>query len=118
MLRKLGPLSVFKFSLIFYLCVMLIVYLALLIIYIVLSAGGAVDSLAKILGYVFGSGDSTSGPTPVVIDGRALFTWLFVAGLVFVVIWSVINVFVAFLYNLISDIVGGIEVTLAEKPRR
>jgi hypothetical protein len=117
-LRKVGPLSVLKFSLIFYLCVMLIVYLALLIIYILLSAGGAVDSLAKILGYVFGSGDSTSGPTPVVIDGRAVFTWLFVAGLVFAVIWSVINVFVAFLYNLISDIVGGIEVTLAEKPRR
>ena len=36
--RKVGPLSVLKFSLIFYFCVMLIVYLALLIIYIVLSA--------------------------------------------------------------------------------
>ena len=28
------------------------------------------------------------------------------------------NVFVAFLYNLISDIIGGIEVTLAEKNQR
>ena len=34
----------------------------------------------------------------------------------FTAVWSVINVFVAFLYNLISDIVGGVEVTLAEKP--
>lgn len=117
-LRKVGPLSVFKFSLIFYLCVMLIVYLALLIIYVILAAGGAIDSLAKILGYVFGSGDSTSGPTPVVIDGGQVFTWLFFVGLVFTVIWSVINVFVAFLYNLISDIIGGIEITLAEKPPR
>ena len=40
---------------------------------------------------------------------------LFLLGCVFTVVWSVINVFIAFLYNLISDIVGGIEVTLAEK---
>ncbi len=97
---------------------MLIIYLALLIIWIVLSAAGGVDSLARILGYVFGSGDSTSGPTPVDIDGKQLFTWLFVGGVVFAFIWSLINVFVAFLYNLISDLVGGIEVTLAEKPPR
>lgn len=117
--RKLGPLSVLKFSLIFYFCVMLIVYLALLIIYIVLSAAGAIDSLAKILGYVFGSGESsTSGPTPVVINGQEVFTWLFIAGVLFTVVWSLVNVFVAFLYNLISDIIGGIEVTLAEKTQR
>ena len=32
-----------------------------------------------------------------------------------VVLWSLINVFVVVLYNLISDIVGGVEVTLAER---
>ena len=116
--RKVGPLSVLKFSLIFYFCVMLIVYLALLIIYIVLSAAGAIDSLAKILGYVFGSGESTSGPTPVVINGQEVFTWLFIVGVLFTIVWSLVNVFVAFLYNLISDIIGGIEVTLAEKTQR
>ncbi len=30
-------------------------------------------------------------------------------------IWSFINVFVAVMYNLISDIVGGVEVTLADR---
>jgi hypothetical protein len=117
--RKVGPLSVLKFSLIFYFCLMLIVYFALLIIYLILSAAGAIDSLATILGYVFGSGQSsTSGPTPITIDGKQVFTWLFVGGVAFTVIWSLINVFVAFLYNLISDIIGGVEVTLAEKPQR
>jgi hypothetical protein len=115
--RRLGPWSVLKFSLIFYFCVMLILFFALLIIYIVLSAAGAIDSLARILGYVFGNGTSTRGPTPVKIDGRQVFTWIFFGGLVFTVVWSLINVFVAFLYNLISDIIGGIEITLAEKPR-
>jgi hypothetical protein len=32
-----------------------------------------------------------------------------------VVVWSLINVFVVFLYNLISDLVGGVEITLAER---
>jgi hypothetical protein len=117
--RKVGPLSVLKFSLIFYFCVFLIVFLALLIIYVILASIGAVDSLAKILGYVFGTGDAgTRDPEPIRIDGRQVFTWLFVGGLILTLVWSVINVFVAFLYNLISDIIGGVEVTLAEKPPR
>ncbi len=36
-------------------------------------------------------------------------------GLGLVVIWSIINTLVCFMYNLISDLVGGIEITLAEK---
>ena len=32
-----------------------------------------------------------------------------------VVLWTLINVFIVFLYNLLSDVVGGIEVTLSER---
>ena len=48
--RKVGPWSVLKFSLLFYLCVMLIVYFALMIIYWLLSAVGAIDSAGRLLG--------------------------------------------------------------------
>jgi hypothetical protein len=34
-----------------------------------------------------------------------------------VVLWSGINVFMSFLYNLISDLVGGLRVTLADDER-
>ena len=51
----------------------------------------------------------------MVIKFGSVFGWLLLAGLGNVVIWSLVNVFVAFLYNLISDVVGGIEVTLAQK---
>jgi hypothetical protein len=116
--RKVGPLSVMKFSLLFYLCLMLIVLFAMVIVYGILSAAGAIESLEKVLGYVFGTGTtSTGGAEPIEIDGRVVFTWAFFGGLVFVVVWSVINVFVAMLYNLISDIIGGVEVTLAERPQ-
>jgi len=116
--RKIGPLSVLKFSLLFYLCVMLIVLFAMVIVYGVLSAAGAIDSLEKVLGYVFGEGTtSTGGAEPIDIDGGTVFMWGLFGGFVFVVVWSAITVFVAMLYNLISDIIGGVEVTLAEKPQ-
>jgi hypothetical protein len=118
-IRKIDPWSVLKFSLIFYFCVMLVVWVALLLIYMVLSAAGAVDSLARLLGYLFSSGPSvsTKGPTPVKIDSLAVFIYLFFACCAFTVIWSLINVVIAFIYNLISDVVGGIEITLADRNR-
>jgi len=115
--RKVSPLSVLKFSLLFYLCLMLIVLFAMVIVYGVLSAAGAIDSFETVLGYVFGTGTtSTGGAEPLEIDGGAVFLWGLVGGLVFVAVWSLINVFLSMLYNLISDIIGGVEITLAEKP--
>ncbi len=105
-MRKVGPLSVLKFSLVFYFCVMLIIYLALLIIWVVLSAAGGIDALARLLGQVFPANATTGEAPPLQIDGQQVFTWLFVMGVVSALVWSVINVFVAFLYNLISDLVG------------
>jgi Transmembrane domain of unknown function (DUF3566) len=121
--RRIGPFSVLKFSLIFYFCVFLVIYLALAIIWGILSASGAIDSLEELLGSIFPSGSgisptnqiSTRGAPPIEIDTGQVFTVLFIAGCIGVVIWSVINVFVAVMYNLISDIVGGVEVTLADR---
>jgi Transmembrane domain of unknown function (DUF3566) len=122
-IRRLAPISVLKFSLIFYFCVFLVVYLAMAIIWAVLSASGVIDSLEQLLGTVFPSqgaftptgGLSTKGAPPLEIDTGKVFTWIFIAGCVGVAIWSFINVFVAVMYNLISDIVGGVEVTLADR---
>jgi transmembrane protein DUF3566 len=121
--RRVGPLSVLKFSLIFYFCVFLVIYLALAIIWAILSASGVIDSLEELLGTIFPSGKglsptqqvSTGRAQPIAIDTGQVFTWLFFAGCIGVAVWSLINVFVAVMYNLISDIVGGVEVTLADR---
>jgi len=120
-IRQIAPLSVLKTSLLFYFCVWLIVFLALAIIYMLMSAVGAVDSLEKLLGLFFsppGQDISTRGATPIEIDEGVVFTWLFVGGCVMTVVWALLNVLAAFLYNLISDVVGGVEVTLAERRPR
>jgi hypothetical protein len=121
--RRIGPFSVLKFSLIFYFCIFLVLYLSLAIIWGILSASGAIDSLEQLLGVIFPSSGarsptgelSTGEAPPLEIATGQLFTWLFIGGCVGVAVWSCINVFVAIMYNLISDIVGGIEVTLADR---
>ena len=105
--RKVGPWSVFKISLFFYLCVMAVVLGAFVILYGVLGAIGSLDSLQRLIQDLFA--DHTFQ-----IDGQWLFSRALVVGSAMVVLWTLINVFVAFLYNLLSDIVGGVEVTLSE----
>ena len=115
--RRVGVGSVLKFSLVFYLCVMLVIWLALLIIFLLLQAGGVMDTISERLGELSGKKVGTKGYEPVVIDGTAIFTALFLLGLGWTVVMAGINMFIAVIYNLISDLVGGVDVTLAERRR-
>lgn len=116
--RRFGITSVLKVSVIFSFCAMLVLWLALLIIFLILQAGGAIDSLAEIIGCVVNEPVGTKDQcVPAEIDARVLFTYLFLAGTVLSAAWALITTFSAVIYNLISDMVGGVEVTLAEKRR-
>jgi len=106
--KKVGPWSVFKFSLLFYFCVMLVVLLGLTILYNVLAAVGVLDSASKLLGDL-GFGKNFE------FHGWWLLTRAFAVGVVMVVFWSLVKLLITFMYNLISDLVGGIEVTLTER---
>jgi hypothetical protein len=110
-IRRVSPWSVLKFSLLFYFCIMLVVLLGLVILYSILSSMGFIDVLER-LGPGVGFGDPGGN---FEIDGRYLLRTAFVIGLISSVLWSAFTVFVVFLYNLISDLVGGIEVTLSER---
>jgi hypothetical protein len=107
-IRKVGPWSIFKLSLFFYFCIMLVVLGAFTMLYLVLGAIGALDSVTRLIRDLFADQSFR-------IHGAWLLWRAFFVGLAMVVLWSLINVFVTFLYNLISDVVGGVEVTLAEK---
>jgi hypothetical protein len=121
-IRHVGPLSVLKFSLLFYFCAMLIGFIALFLIFQVLEAAGTITTLeTEILGCLFrdaGVEQPTTGQCiPYEINGSVVFTWLFLLGVAGTVIIALLNTFIAVVYNLISDIVGGVEVTLAERGR-
>jgi len=106
--RKLGPWSVLKISFLFYLCVMVVIVGAMMILYGILGAIGALDSLTRLIRDLFADQSFK-------IDGGWLFSRGLAIGLGMVVLWTLINVFVVFLYNLLSDVIGGIEVTLSER---
>ena len=110
--RRVEPWSILKFSLLFYFCLMLIFLFAFLILYWILGVIGVLDSLSHLLSTA-GFGNPKTG---FHFHGYWIFSRLFLLGVVGVVLWSLVNMCVAMLYNLVSDVVGGIQVTLFEKP--
>jgi ABC-type multidrug transport system fused ATPase/permease subunit len=114
--RRFGILSVLKFSLIFSLCLMLVVWLALLLIYLVLQAGGVIESITTSeLACLVNEAEGTRACAPLQINTAAVFTALLFAGVVMAGALALVMTFAAVMYNLIGDMVGGVEVTLSEK---
>jgi ABC-type amino acid transport system permease subunit len=110
-IRKVNPWSVLKVSLVFYFCLMLVIAVGFAILYAVLSAAGILDSLADLLTGV-GFGDAQGN---FEFDPGYIFRTIFLVGMISTVLWAAFTVFVAFLYNLIADLLGGVEVTLIER---
>jgi transmembrane protein DUF3566 len=109
-IRKIDPWSVLKFSLLFYFCLMLVFLLAFVILYWLLGVTGVLDSAANVLTSIGFGGDAGFQ-----FHGFWIFSRVFIVGLVGVFVWSLVNMLVAVLYNLCSDVVGGVQVTLAER---
>jgi hypothetical protein len=108
---KVGPWSVFKLSLIYSFIGMLAVMGGLAILYAVLGATGVLADIEKLVNTV-GVGHHFH------FQGGWIFSHLFAYGLIFVVVVSFLGAVLAFLYNAIADLFGGIVLTLesAERP--
>ena len=109
-IRRINPWSVLRFALLFNLCLMLVVLVGMGILYAILSSLGFLDSVSQLLADVgFG------GEAGFRFDAGYIFRTLFLIGLISTALWSAFLVFVAFLYNLVSDLLGGIEISMVEK---
>jgi hypothetical protein len=116
-IRRIDPWSVLKFSLVFSLCLVIVFVVAVMALYFALDTLGVFDSLNETLLELTqsGTGEDATGGVKVVFSAGRVVTASVVIGLINVVIITAISTLGAFLYNLCSDIVGGIEVTLAER---
>ena len=103
--ERLHPWSVLKISLVFYFCVLLVVMVALAVFWSVIIQLGLVQAVQE---------EAAKFGASVRINGSNLARLAFLIGLANVVFWSAINVFLAFLYNLISDLIGGLRVTVSQ----
>ena len=104
----MDPVSVLKLSLFFY-GIFLIVWLVVAaILFAMIEATGIFETIEGL------SRDFALG-LQVNIDLFFVERWAFLIGLTFAIVASLVNVALAFLYNVAADTIGGIEMTFVEK---
>ena len=116
-IRRIDPWSVLKFSLLFSICLLIVFVVAVAALYFALDSLGVFDSVNQFVRDITQSG-TESNPTggfDVTFSASKVIGGAAVIGAINVVIITAISTLGAFLYNLCADIVGGIEVTLAER---
>lgn len=105
-IRRVDPWSVLKLSLIFYFCFLLVVMLGLTVFWSIVNRLGLIETVVGFLDDL---------RIELVINGGNIGRALFLLGLLNVVLWTGINVFLAFLYNLVADLLGGFRIELASE---
>ena len=105
--RDIDPWSVFKVGLVFHLVLYLVVLVASVLLWSVASATGTVDNIERFM--------ESFGWESFSFDGWQLFRSLMVLGLMAAVLLTGLWVLVVTIFNLIADLVGGVQVTVLEQ---
>lgn len=114
-LSRIEPWSVMKFSFVISLVAFIILFVAVAVIYLVLSGLGVFDALTSTVREVTSPGEGQGG-----FDPAPWFSWTRIlgytamVGVLDVILITAMSTVGAVLYNLTSDLVGGIQVTLGE----
>jgi hypothetical protein len=109
--RRVEPWTVLKFSVLLFATLYLVFLVAGLVLWAAATATGLRDNIEKFIGELIASNDFQ-------ILGPTMFRASVLGGMVLVVMGTGANVLMAVLYNLISDVIGGIAVVFEERPTR
>jgi hypothetical protein len=109
--RRVEPWTVLKFSVLLFATLYLVFLVAGLVLWAAATATGLRDNIEKFIGELIASNDFQ-------ILGPTMFRASVLGGMVLVVMGTGANVLMAVLYNLISDVIGGITVVFEERPTR
>jgi ABC-type Fe3+ transport system permease subunit len=106
-------MSVTKLALAYSLCIFVVLFVAVIVLWFVLNSVGVFDSISKASDTLTDNGNSSVRSW--LSFGRAIELSLLI-GAINVVLMTALSTLGAMLYNLCSDMIGGIEVTLASEP--
>jgi hypothetical protein len=113
--KRIDPWTTLKFSFVYGLAGMVVLLVSVIVLYGVVDAMGVISSVRNFLGDVSGSSSSSGSNIAAWLGfGRVMLVTI-VVGLINVVLFTAFATLTAFIYNVCTDIVGGIEVTLAER---
>lgn len=113
-LKRVDPWSVMKFSFAVSFVLFIVAVVATAVLYMALDAMGVVSSVNKALTEMVGATGGNASNT-FKITAKGIIVGAGLLGLVNVVLFTALATLSAFIYNVCSDLVGGIELTLAEK---
>ena len=106
--RHVDPWSVLRLSLLFYACLFVVLMVAGTILW---NVAGAAGTIADLEGFVKDIGAFKTFS----FDGPTIFRASLLSGFILVIAGSLFNVLLSVLFNLISDLVGGIRFTVIEE---
>ena len=109
-IRDIDPWSVFKVGLVFHLVLYFVVLISLVLLWSVAQSTGTIENVENFM--------ESFGWESFSFDGGALFKNLWVLGLFMVILFTGLWVLIATIFNLITDLVGGIRVTVLEEEVR
>ena len=116
-IKRIDPWTTLKFSFVYGLAGMVVLLVTVIVLYGVVDAMGVISSIRNFLGDVSsGTGSQSAGSSigAWLGFGRVMLVTI-VVGLINVVLFTAFATLTAFIYNVCTDIVGGIEITLAER---
>jgi len=106
-ITKVNPFSVFKFSLLFYASIMLVGLLVAMMLFWAARSVGVVTNIENLI--------RALGWTDFRVSGGSLARFLLFFGVLAVAFWSSVNLLLTMLYNLVSDVIGGVELEIVEQ---
>ena len=108
--RRVDPWSVLKVSLVLSVALFFVWMIAVAFLYLVLGGMGVWSKLNSNVGDLL-----TNTPNTELVSSSAIFGGAALIGLVNIVLLTAMATAGAFIYNLTTDLVGGVEVTLADR---
>ena len=111
-IRRIDPWSTLQVSLLLSVVLFFVWMIAVAVLYLVLGGMGVWAKLNSNVGDLL---NNTSGGTAELISAGTIFSAAFLVGLINIVLLTTLATIAAFVYNLATDVIGGIEVTLADR---
>jgi hypothetical protein len=112
-IRRVDPWTVLKVSLVLSVVLFFVWMIAVAFLYLVLGAMGVWSKLNSNVGDLLTSASGASGGE--LVSSGTIFGGSALVGLVNIVVLCALATIGAFIYNLTTDLVGGVEVTLADR---